>query len=491
MPWEKTKNPWSIDAADPLAEESILQTGMVGGVWGTVPASSKELDISEVLQMMLVRENARAQGPSGWYRAGAMNFSGAYPANTFRMDSSKALLSGLPIHVVGANLDSDTENVITLNSPPGAGTHDDLVFLEAWLAEVPGSTPTIPVSTAKPSTTTVYKYGNVQYGGTHVADDINEVDFEIRRRIQLQYRIRVISDVDFTGFPQGMNDPTVLAQGGAANPTAIQFAADPDDGGLFIAGNGSETHQASLVTLNGLVWAVPIARVARTTGVTVITSGNVIDLRTNSGALNSVARTGDTMSGTLFIDPPDSGAILALEGAGGSGIEIGRIDGVASSPLIDFHSGATAINYDSRLVASGGTGTVGQGTLDIQCTNLLKNNATIRHDANSPRYNSTQQTVVAGTTLTVAHGFSVEPSAAWAVGVCITTEFGFAVDDEMRLDRNATTIANDGVSVSWDDTNVYCTIGTDGLGAFRRSATIGANVTLTPANWKIEIRADP
>jgi len=49
--------------------------------------------------------------------------------------------------------------------------------------------------------------------------------------------------------------------------------------------------------------------------------------------------------------------------AGNAGVEIGRVDGTSSTPFIDFHSGATGIDFDSRIIASGGNGTNGQGTL--------------------------------------------------------------------------------------------------------------------------------
>lgn len=37
----------------------------------------------------------------------------------------------------------------------------------------------------------------------------------------------------------------------------------------------------------------------------------------------------------------------------------------ATSPFIDFHSNGTATDYDGRIVVSGGTGTVGQGTMSL------------------------------------------------------------------------------------------------------------------------------
>ena len=42
--------------------------------------------------------------------------------------------------------------------------------------------------------------------------------------------------------------------------------------------------------------------------------------------------------------------------------ELGLV-GSANSPFVDFHSGATTAAYDSRIIATGGTGTVGAGAL--------------------------------------------------------------------------------------------------------------------------------
>jgi hypothetical protein len=57
---------------------------------------------------------------------------------------------------------------------------------------------------------------------------------------------------------------------------------------------------------------------------------------------------------------------LTLNGAGTFGIEHGRTDGVASTPFIDWHSGAVATDYDYRVIAGAGDGTVGGGTLSFQ-----------------------------------------------------------------------------------------------------------------------------
>ena len=53
---------------------------------------------------------------------------------------------------------------------------------------------------------------------------------------------------------------------------------------------------------------------------------------------------------------------LDTKGAINAAFELGA-QGFATTPVIDFHSGATLVDYDSRIMASGGTGSVGGGTL--------------------------------------------------------------------------------------------------------------------------------
>lgn len=62
--------------------------------------------------------------------------------------------------------------------------------------------------------------------------------------------------------------------------------------------------------------------------------------------------------------------VLAFGNDANGSIEIGKSNGSTSTPFIDFHSGATVVDYDVRLLASGGTGTSGGGTLTIGAASL-------------------------------------------------------------------------------------------------------------------------
>ncbi len=66
--------------------------------------------------------------------------------------------------------------------------------------------------------------------------------------------------------------------------------------------------------------------------------------------------------------------ILTMNATGTNAIEIGRVDNVASTPHIDWHSGTDGTNdYDVRIIATGGNTSDGQGTLNVICAALQVN----------------------------------------------------------------------------------------------------------------------
>lgn len=51
-------------------------------------------------------------------------------------------------------------------------------------------------------------------------------------------------------------------------------------------------------------------------------------------------------------------------------IEIGGVSGTANTPYIDFHSGSAAVDFDSRIIASGGSGVQAGGRLDVNASRV-------------------------------------------------------------------------------------------------------------------------
>jgi hypothetical protein len=164
----------------------------------------------------------------------------------------------------GSPNDSDTWNKITLDPPPSnsGDSRIDFVFLEVWLAKVAPN----PSTVNKPGASTLYRYGNVEGGYSYISDDIQDpaLGFETTQRVQLQYRIRVVSGlIGLTSYPDGFDPAVVKAWGSAAADTSYTFEnmrQELGDPGLWRAGDGTSN---TLGTVDGYSYAVPICAVFR------------------------------------------------------------------------------------------------------------------------------------------------------------------------------------------------------------------------------------
>ena len=216
-------------------------------------------------------------GPSGWVSIGYINdnvientarvgdviASPNYPANSFKLMATDqgiltgtlaAWVNGMKVVVQGTNSMSDENNVIQLGLPPTTAGRVDFVFLEVWRYLVGISD-------------TVYTHGNALYGGVNYLNDLVDpaVNVETSLRVQVQYRIRVVSDVDIGTFPDGFG-PNVYAQGPLASPstcTGCNFIPVPGDPGLWRAGLGDSAAQETLNTVDGYTYAIPMFAVTR------------------------------------------------------------------------------------------------------------------------------------------------------------------------------------------------------------------------------------
>jgi hypothetical protein len=137
----------------------------------------------------------------------------------------------------------------------------------------------------KPTQASIYRNGNVlSPSGVALADDIADptVGAESTKRVQIQYRIRItgVSEaIDFKTEPDGFSNPNVLAQGTQVAPVATYPFVSADgttvlassdataygivDPGLWVAGDGSSGSATALGTVDGFVYAIPLAFVFR------------------------------------------------------------------------------------------------------------------------------------------------------------------------------------------------------------------------------------
>ena len=201
---------------------------------------------------------------SNWFKLGRPEQDGKSPV-------LYANVNGWLVPVSGTEtMGTDTSNRINLFPPPSTETRVDFVFLEVWQAQIAPN----PSTQNKPNAQTIWKYGNVEFGGTNIVDDIEDptIGFETTERVQLQYRIRVVgsgaglgSSIDIAQYPDGLNDPNVLAQGCAASPQAgfvwENMGKELGDPGLWRSGDGDSTN--ALATVDGYSYAIPICAVFR------------------------------------------------------------------------------------------------------------------------------------------------------------------------------------------------------------------------------------
>ncbi len=102
------------------------------------------------------------------------------------------------------------------------------------------------------------------------------------------------------------------------------------------------------------------------------TSSNLTVQGTGTSTIaGNLTVSGTVTTGTsLNVGGTSNQRITLISGAASHGIELGRTDGTSSTPYIDFHAGATAVDFDARLIATTGTGSNGAGTLQLQAGTL-------------------------------------------------------------------------------------------------------------------------
>ena len=151
----------------------------------------------------------------------------------------------------------------------------------------------------KPAPLKAYKYGNVLCPSSLYLDD-NIVDplllRESSRRIQIQYRIRVL-DVDFdsNAHPEGFTHPDCFAQGVWGEDSTYNFSrvtGSENDAGLWRAGTGNQTSAFQLGTVDGYVYAIPLCMVSRRNS-----AGFDAVLNANGGVLSTLELPSDRPDG--------------------------------------------------------------------------------------------------------------------------------------------------------------------------------------------------
>ena len=307
---------------------SALMRQFSAVVWqkGKPPLDS-ELNLMSQVEAERLRQTVKSVMHSGWLidpTRTKIDFSCSKDwSNYFVFGKQKsgekepllfANVNGWVIPVAGTFTETEEEktNRIRLNPPPATDSRVDLVFLEAWQTLVAPN----PSEANKPAVDKVWKYGNVEYGGSNIEDDLEDptIGFETSERCQIQYRIRVYGSgaglgagVALDKYPDGLGDLNILGQGTQDAPVAGSSFANVreklDDPSLWRAGDGDPNN--ALGTIDGYVYAIPLCAIFRrntNTFVAVTSAGNP----NQNGALDRNPSTGQ------LADPREGAKALAV-----------------------------------------------------------------------------------------------------------------------------------------------------------------------------------
>lgn len=224
-----------------------------------------------------------------------------------------ANVNGWVVPVAGTRI-NETANKISLTPPPSSGERIDFVFLEVWRTLISPN----PSTLNKPNATEIWTYGNVEYSGTNITDDLEDpaIGFETTERVQLQYRLRVHGTsvgagtvtTDLYTFPDGLDDPNVLGQGSASSPVGgYSFTNMKDtlgDPSLWRSGNGDAASRTALGSTDGYVYAIPICAIFRRNS----TPFTAVDFAGNPNENGGANR---TPSASSLVDPRDGAVTLS------------------------------------------------------------------------------------------------------------------------------------------------------------------------------------
>lgn len=287
-----------------------------------VPVLDQDVNLISMVQAENMAELVRQQVPSGWLETiGAISSTAASgviraagtTANVIQLGNSaieNVIVNGYKLEMY-KSFTSDSQ--ITLNAVDSSGERTDLVFLEVWLKELkePASSSAADRRVAGLlDDGTIPTYGNVDYYGSSlrnggITNDLidTNVGLETNRRIQVQYRLRVVDDIDIDTYEEGIDDTTNVkawpsnkrTSGDGISETSYTFSGQTTDRGLYRAGNGDATSKTNIGSLDGYVYAIPICAVHRR-------NSTAYDVSTNpNGAGVAIGGTSDRPDG-LFYD---------------------------------------------------------------------------------------------------------------------------------------------------------------------------------------------
>ena len=361
------------------------------------PPLDSELNLMSSVDWERFRQNVAASMPSGFFMDPTraefdFKFDPAW-VNHFHLGVPRAArgvhdsdetqpvvwanVNGWVIPVAGTDITAaaGAHNVVKLYPPPASDLRVDFVFLEAWAAIVQPN----PSTVNKPTASTVWKHGNVKFGGTNITDDLEDptIGIETTKRVQVQYRLRVYgagvgqgSGVNLVSHPDGLDDPNILGQGAntSAPVAGMQWQnmretlADPS---LWRAGDGDPNND--LGTIDGYTYAIPVCAI----------------FRRNSGTYVAIKSSGNPNQNGAFLRQP--GAALLTDPLAGDIVllqaTLGEYLGPDAGKLVAYDVTVTNLNgsglEDAALVLGNTFLRIGEEIVGVSAVNLNTGKITI------------------------------------------------------------------------------------------------------------------
>jgi len=257
-------------------ETTVFQSGK--------PVLDKELNFAQDVESDAAQGGFKLGMPSGWLASDLLRaadstsaiFTPVAVANALRVPNLLAHVNGWIVFVQRTNSDTaggQTVNQLDLGTGPigPAARRTDLIVLEVWRKLIACA----PSTDGKSPSARLWLNGNVKLGATddlalNLPDELYDaaVGSETTKRVQIQYRLRVIHNVDVLTYPRGLDDPSIVANSVPPNPvtpdgvaTTFGYVRHPTDPGLWVAGDGIPAN--ALNTVDGYMYAIPLMAVFR------------------------------------------------------------------------------------------------------------------------------------------------------------------------------------------------------------------------------------
>lgn len=251
------------------------------------------------------------------------------------------------------------------------------------------------------------------------------------------------------------------------NNTDIKTALD---GGLTRASSASNTMLSNLdmnsndidncSTLNTTILKIAGVEVTTSTvtttasDITNVAAGNISSTDVQS-AINELDTEKSASAHTHLLATITDSGTAASKNVGTSALNVVQLDGSAKIPAVD----------------------------GSQLTNLL-----LTED-----FTSSEQTITAAGSLTIAHSLSSTPELVQLHIINKTAELNYSIGDVLLINPAGNAIGavsqDYGNSVVLDSTNINVRFGADTAVYEVLNKTTGVSATITPANWKLVIKA--